>query len=374
MRPAGKILILYATAGFGHKKAAFAVKEAFDKIGRKDVLLKDSLDYTNPFFKASYNSIYLTLIKYVPNIWGLFYYLLDNPWIYAVMRPIRRLTNHINSKKLVKFLLEMKPKTIIVTHFFALEVIAHLKKKGILKDSRLVTVITDYKSHKFWLSKHVDCYIVGSEYTKDDLIRRGIPLERIKPFGIPCAKSFSKEHDQKAIRRAIGLRPDKRTIFILGGGFGVGPIKRIVLHLDKLEEDFQGIVVCGYNKKLYDSLTQIAESAKHVFKICGFVDNIDELMAASDALISKSGGITMAEALNAALPMVVIDPIPGQEMRNYKFLEKHSAALKIKTPKDITSVMKELLSSNRLDILKGNIKKIRLINSAERIVDECRTS
>ncbi|UCD55230.1 MAG: glycosyltransferase [Candidatus Omnitrophota bacterium] len=365
-----KILILYATAGVGHKKAAFAIKEAFDKTGRKDVLLKDSLDYTNRFFKPSYNSIYLALVKYFPTLWGFFYYVLDNPWIYALTRPIRRLTNHINSKKLVKFLLTVRPETIIVTHFFASEVIAHLKKKGILKDSRLITVITDYKSHTFWLSKYVDCYIVGSEYTRDDLIRRGILPERIKPLGIPCAKSFSEKRNREKIKTEIGLKPDKRTIFILGGGFGVGPIKKIVLHLDKTQEDFQGIVVCGYNKKLYNTLVKIAGSAKHVFKIYGFVDNVDELMAASDILISKSGGITVTEALNAALPMVVIDPIPGQEMRNYRFLEKHTAALKIKTPKDIAGVMKELLGSNKLDILKNNISKIRLIDSAERIVDE----
>ena len=172
----------------------------------------------------------------------------------------------------------------------------------------------------------------------------------------------------------MGLTPGKKTIFILGGGFGVGPLKNIVLHLDKMEEDFQGIVVCGYNKKLYNMLAKVAEPAKHAFKIYGFVDNIDELMSASDVLISKSGGITVTEALNAALPMIVIDPIPGQEMRNYKFLEKHNAALKINRPEDLTSIVKELLSSNKLDILRDNIKKIRLIDSAERIVDECRTS
>jgi processive 1,2-diacylglycerol beta-glucosyltransferase len=343
-----KILILYATAGIGHKKAAFAVKEAFDKIKRSNVLLKDSLDYTNPFFKASYNSIYLALVRYFPTLWGLFYYCLDNPLIYAVVRPIRRLTNHVNSKKLVKFLLAEEPETIIVTHFFALEVIAHLKKKGILKNSRLVTVITDYKSHTFWLSGYVDSYIVGSGYTREDLLKRGIPDARIKAFGIPCSKQFSEKRDKRALRSKIGFAADKKTIFILGGGFGVGPIKRIVFYLDKLEEDFQCIVVCGYNKKLYDSLVKITQGAKHTFKIYGFVDNVDELMGLSDALISKSGGISVTEALNASLPMVVIDPIPGQEMK--------------------------LLDSDKLDILKNNIKKIRLVDSAERIVNECRTN
>lgn len=363
-----KILIFYATAGIGHKKAAFAIKEAFDKSGAKDVLLKDSLDYTNRFFKITYNSIYLALVKYLPVLWGFFYYLLDNPWIYAVLRPIRRLTNNINSRKLVKYLLETKPKTVIVTHFFSLEVIADMKKKGILQ-TRLVTVMTDYKSHSFWLSKYVDCYIAGSEYTKDDLVKRGISADRISVLGIPCTKSFSKKQDPQDTRLEIGLEPGKKTIFILGGGFGVGPIKRIAVNLDRLETDFQCIVVCGYNKKLYNSLLEIATSFKHHFKVYGFVDNMDRLMAASDVLVSKTGGITVTEALNSGLAMLVIAPIPGQEMRNYKFLEKENAALRIKRPADIGRVVKELFTSDKLDILRSNIKRIRLVDSAEKIVN-----
>ena len=361
-------IIFYATAGIGHKKAAFAVKEAFDE-NRKSVLIYDVLDYTNKFFKFSYNTVYLFLVKYLPTIWGFFYYILDNPLIYLLVRPLRRLTNQMNSKKLVKFLLKAKPDTVIATHFFPIEVIAHLKKKGIL-NTRLIAVVTDYKSHTFWLSKHVDLYLVGAEYTRDDLTKRGIPFEKIRPFGIPCAKSFSEKRDPETIKKNIGLLPGKNTVFVLGGGFGVGPIKSLVRHLDTSDADFQGIVVCGYNKKLYNAIAEITKTSKHKFKVYGFVNNVDELMAASDVLVSKSGGITVTEALNASLPMIVIDPIPGQEMRNYKFLEKNDAALEIRRPKEIADVVAELFNSDKLKVLKNNIKTVRLVGSAERIVDE----
>lgn len=365
-----KTVIFYATAGIGHKKAAFAIKEAFDERGKNDILLLDVLDYTNRFFKVSYNSIYLGLVRYLPTLWGFFYYFLDNPWVYGVfVGPLRRLTNHLNSRKLVQFLLTTQPETVIVTHFFPSEVIANLKKRGTLK-TRLVSVITDYQSHTFWLSKYVDCYVVASDYTREDLIRRGIPRERIKVFGIPCAKSFSEERDPKTIKSKIGLTPEKKTIFILGGGFGVGPIKRIVLYLDKIEKDFQGIVVCGYNEKLYKEIDEITRSSRHKFKVYGFVNNIDELMAASDVLVSKSGGISVTEALNSGLPMVVIKPIPGQEMRNYKFLKRHNAVLRIKNPKEIINIVEELFDSNKFDVLRNNVKKIRLIDSAGKIADE----
>lgn len=364
-----KILIFYATAGIGHKKAAFAIKEAFDAAGRKDVLLKDALDYTNAFFKRSYCATYLFLIKRVPTLWGFFYYILDNPLIYTLLKPIRRLVNYINSKRLVNFLLTTKPKTVIVTHFLALEVIANLKRKGIL-DTRLVVVVTDYKSHTFWISKYVDSYIVASDYTREDLLARGIDSDRIKVFGIPCEKKFSAKHDITELKTKMGLALDKKTIFILSGGFGVGPIANIVLHLDKLEEDFQAIVVCGYNKKLYEKIEKIAVSAKHVFKVYGFVNTIDEMMAVSDVLVSKPGGISVTEALNASVPMIVMSPIPGQEMRNYKFLEKNGAALRIQKPERIEGVLKEVFASGKMDALKEAVKRIRYTNSAERIVNE----
>jgi len=362
-------VIFYATAGIGHKKAAVAVKEAFDKAGLKNVLLADVLDYTGGFFKASYGAVYLFLIKHLSAIWGFCYYVLDNPAVYFFLSPIRRLVNHLNSGKLVKFLLETKPKTVIVTHFMPSEVIAHLKKKGLLS-TRLISVITDYRSHSFWLSEYIDFYVVGSEYTKEDLMRRGVAPEKIGVFGIPCASCFSKEHDTEKIRRREGLESGKTTVFVLGGGFGVGPIKKIAMNLDASRQDFQVIVVCGYNRNLYEEIKKIAISARHKFKVYGFIDNVDELMAVSDVLISKSGGITVTEALNANVPMIVVDPIPGQEMRNYDFLKKNKAAAKIKRPEDIVKVVKGLIGSGELKILRENVKKIRLVRSAERIVDE----
>lgn len=364
-----KTLILYATAGIGHKKAALAIKEAFDRKDIKGAVIDDVLNFTNNFFKFSYNAFYLFLIKYIPRVWGFFYYLFDKPFIYAMVRPARRLTNSLNSGNFVKFLLKEKPKTVISTHFFAPEVIADLKKRGLLK-TQLISVITDYKSHMFWLSEHIDLYVVGSEYTKDDLVKRGVPAEKIKVFGIPCAAAFSKEHDAPRIFSETGLDPGKKTVFILGGGFGVGPIKDLVISLDTLREDFQGIVVCGYNKRLYTEVDNTARSARHKFRVYSFVDNIDELMAVSDVLVSKPGGITTTEALSAAVPMIIINPIPGQEMRNYRFLEKNKAALKINKPEEIAPLLKELFGSDRLETLKQNVRKIRLVDSGGRIADE----
>src|SRR4030042_1004212 len=190
-----KIVILYATAGIGHKKAALAIKEAFAEKSQDDVFIADALDYTNKFFRFSYSSMYISIVKHLPTVWGFFYYLLDNPLVYAAIKPIRRLVNHINSAGLVKFLLDASPDTVISTHFFSTEVVGNLKATGALK-SRLITVITDYKSHIFWFAKNTDLYVVGSEYTKADLMKREIPEDRIKVLGIPCSRLFSRKHDR----------------------------------------------------------------------------------------------------------------------------------------------------------------------------------
>jgi len=365
------ILILYATAGIGHKKAAYAIKEAFDSRGKKDVRIEDSLDYTSGFYKVSYNAVYLFFIKYLPLIWGLFYYLLDVTWFYNIfVYPIRRLNNFLNTGKLVKFILEENPKTVIVTHFLSLDVIANLKKKGLFK-GRLIAVVTDYKSHTFWLSDFVDYYVAASEYTKDDLIKRGIRHERILVFGIPCARGFSEERDRDKGLSGLGLEPGKKTIFVLSGGFGVGPIKKVTLEMDSCPKDFQIIVVCGYNKALTEEMGTVSGRAKHKFKIYGFVDNVDELMHYSDLLVSKPGGISTTESLAAGVPMIVMQPITGQEMRNYRFLEENRAALMIKKPKEIVSLLDRLLKGAELEALKNNIKSIRRTGSAEKIVDFC---
>ena len=361
-----KILILYGTAGIGHKKAAIAIKEAFTEKGEKDAFLADALDYTNPLFKYLYGASYLFMISKMPVIWGFFYYTLDNPFVYALLWPFRRFNNWINSFNFVKFLLKEAPQTVIVTHFFALDVIAHLKKRKLL-NTKLIAVMTDYRSHTFWLSPYVDRYAVASEYSKRDLVKRGIPAEKILVSGIPCEKAFTAKYDRSRLSLKLNLDPDRKTVFLLGGGFGVGPIQKMVKSLDGAPGDFQCIVVCGYNPPLYGSLKEFAKTARHKIHVLSFVDNVHELMACSDVLVSKSGGITVTEALNAELPMVVIRPVPGQETRNYRFLRDNNACLRINDPGEIAGIIQDLFSSGRLGILKNNIRGIKPENAARKI-------
>ena len=175
-----KILIAYATAGIGHKKASLAVKAALDEIAPKDaeVRIIDSLDYTNPFFKWAYLQSYLFMVNQTPTFWGLLYYLTDNPLVNLAVSKARRLNNWANSKKLREYLLSWKPDVIISTHFFAGEVISEMKEKSQL-DSRLIIVVTDYRLHSWWIDKKTDIYVVAGEDSKRDLIKWNVPEAKV---------------------------------------------------------------------------------------------------------------------------------------------------------------------------------------------------
>lgn len=356
-----KILITYATAGIGHKKAALAVKAALDEMAPKDVEVRiiDSLDLTSPFFKWSYLQAYLFMVNKTPTLWGLSYYLTDNPVVNILVSKLRRINNWLNSKKLREYLLSWSPDVIISTHFFASEVVGDMKQQSILK-SRLVTVVTDYRLHSWWVSDGTDAYVVAGEDTKNDLLKWKVEESRIKVLGIPIEPVFSKPLDGKAILDKIGLGDDRLTILVIGGGFGVGPIESIVKTIDSISRPIQVIAVCGHNEELLKRIEALIPKFKDKLIALGFVNNVYEYMEVSDLLISKSGGITVSESLAKDLPMVVIAPIIGQETRNSLFIASHGAAIKVDKIDDLKDALEKLTAHpERLVEMRGNIQKIK---------------
>jgi len=361
-----KILIVYATAGIGHKKAAIAVKKAYDEMKLPDleVILIDALDYTNNFFKWSYLQAYLLMVNKLPTFWGLSYYLTDMPFVDLFVSYIRRLNNWVNSRKLVNYILDTKPDVIISTHFFASEVIADLKQRSLVL-SKLVTVITDYRPHAWWLADGTDAYIVASEDTRRDLEKRKIDPAKVKVMGIPIEPIFSKSLDRPKIFKETALRDDLFTILVIGGGFGVGPIEGIVKVIAQIDKKLQIVVVCGHNEELVHKIQGLKDEYKLNMKVLGFIDNVYEYMDVSDILISKSGGITVSESLAKEIPLVVISPILGQETGNCAFLVRNNAAVKVKRIEDLKAALEGLMSDPaKLDKMKDMINKIKKPHAA----------
>ncbi len=361
-----KIIIVHASSGAGHQKAAEALFKVLKEKEGIEVRLIDSLDYTAPLFHFLYPRAYLFLVRYVPFVWGFFYDGLNFAFIGSILRFLRRALNAMNGGALENFFLSEKPDVIIATHFFASEVASAMKQKGKLA-SRLITVITDFSIHSVWMTPMTDTYIVGASDTEEVLIQRGVPKEKIAVLGIPVDPIFEKEEDRTALSRKLGISPGEFTVLIASGGFGVGPVESLVVSLSR-DERLQLLVVCGYNKSLCERLKRRTGEMAHRVKLFGFVNNIHELMSVSDCMVSKSGGLTMSEAMVKSLPCFILYPIPGQESGNKDVLVRHGAATFVANIQGLEDCFKDLerLRKN-LSEVKRRIQLFRKDHSARQI-------
>ena len=354
-----KILIAYATAGAGHKKAAMAVKKAFDKIGGDcDVDIVDVLDYTTAFFRWTYPRIYIFMVNRIPSIWGSFYYILDNRIFYSLVSWIRHLTNWINTRPLAKYLGEKNYDVIVSTHFLLPDVISMEGKDKIR--SYLINIMTDYRLHSFWISKGIDMYVVAHDMTKNDLVSKyGVREDKIKVLGIPIDPVFSESKNKEELITRLGIQKGLFTVLIGSGGFGVGPIAELVKSFKGISIPIQLLVVCGKNDALCLSVGNLQKDIGIPIKVYGFVDNMDELMEVSDLMITKMGGMLSSEALAKSIPMMSLAAIPGQETRNLDVLLQSKVVLTIKDVKDAPRLVTTLYKDSELR--EGLIKRIASI-------------
>lgn len=322
-----KVLIVYATAGSGHKKAAEAILYEAKK-RYPDARMVDMVDLMFPLLAMIYRDGYIFLIRRLPWLWGILYFLSDTPALQLINITLRKHLNAFTCKRFIALILKEQPDCIISTHFTASELVSHAKEKFGLK-TKLITVVTDYGVHNFWLSSGTDLYCCASAMTCQILVDKGIPSSSIKITGIPLDEKFLKVEQKEALRKEFGLQENLFTVLIITGGIGAGPIEEIV---ELLKDDVQLLVVCGFNKPLLKKLSDKKHPRVRAF---GFVDYVQKLMRACDCIVTKAGGLTITEALAMERPMVFFFLIPGQEEINAKTVSKSEAGTIALTPKTI---------------------------------------
>ena len=322
-----KILILYASAGSGHKKAAEAIFHALPKEGT-EVQLLDIVDFMPALAKKLYRDGYLFLMARLPWLWGISYFLSDTPYLSVLNVHFRKFVNARACRRLILFLKEANPDMVISAQFLASEIVSYTKEKFGLK-AKLINVVTDFGVHNFWIVQQTDIYCCASEVTKEILRSKGVPEEKIKVCGIPLDKKFTENYSKIALQSELNLKKDMFTVLIATGGIGGGPIEKIV---DLLKDEAQLLVVCGTNKKLYQKLTEKNYPHVHPF---GFVDYMQKLMHVSDVIVTKAGGLTVTECLAVGLPMIFFFLIPGQELNNAKVIEREGAGLIAASPQEV---------------------------------------
>ncbi len=356
-----KVLILYASAGHGHEKAARALQEAYASRGCT-VKMADALELVPSFFGANYKKTYLWLIQKAPWLWGFFYYLTDIPWTTLLTRPSRRLVNTLMARKLERWVLEENPSVVLSTHFLPTEVCGAMKKNGRLQ-AKLATVITDYLPHRFWISQKSDIYFVAIEETKKALVACGVPPEKIVVTGIPIEAKFEEalKHPKPPAAH--------HTILVTSGGAAVGAIETITHAILRIQKPIEIFVVCGTNRHLKEKLGAIASKDSRL-KTFGFVNNMQELMQASDVVVGKGGGLTMTESFALERPMIIYHPVPGQESRNVRCARSYYAAVQARSLHEIDDDILDMLKHpDHLESFKAGCRKMASVRSAKKIFE-----
>ena len=366
-----KVLILSASAGAGHLRAAEAVRKAFIELdAAREVQHIDALDYTNKLFRTMYSKAYLELVNAAPDVLGWLYDQLDKPW----RNERRRLAlDKLNTRPFVKMLEQYQPDIAVCTHFLPAEIISWLKAKRRL-GCRQAIVVTDLDVHAMWLCHHYEQYFVAMDETREHLAALGIPPDKITVSGIPIDPVFARPKDRRQMRIKHDLDPDRTTILVSAGGFGVGPIEKVMSALLQLRHAAQIVVICGRSEKLRRKMERIAQrqpAGNATLKIIGYTTEMDEYMAAADLAVGKPGGLTSSEALASGLVLVIVNPIPGQEERNSDHLLEEGAAIRCNNLPVLAYKIDSLLDDPvRLAAMRANVRRLARPRAAYDIVNK----
>jgi processive 1,2-diacylglycerol beta-glucosyltransferase len=365
-----RILVLSASVGAGHLRAAEAVELALRQM-LPDATVRnvDVLEMTNRLFKRVYGQFYLDLVNKAPHALGYFYDMLDQPQSPKQRRDRLRLyLEKLNLKAFLKFLKAEPWDLVINTHFLPAEIIASLRHKNEL-DLPQVTATTDFETHRLWVNQPCDGYFTATPEGALYLQHWGVPAADTFVTGIPIHPVFSTPKDRNMCIAKHGLAADRPIVLQLSGGFGVGPIEKIFLGLLGADQPIQLVTITGRNEKLKAQLRRIKTPDRHKVKVMGFTKDIDELMQAADLVVSKPGGLTTSEVLARGAVMVIVNPIPGQESRNSDYLLENGAAIKANNLATLGFKVNTLLKDAlRLDQLRANVRRIAKPRSAFDVV------
>jgi processive 1,2-diacylglycerol beta-glucosyltransferase len=368
-----RILVLSASVGAGHLRAAQAVELALREVAPQATVRNvDVLELTNATFRRIYGKFYIDLVNKAPHVLGYFYDLLDQPSRSGKNRTdrLRLALEKLNLRKFIQLVREEPWDLVINTHFLPAEIIASLRRKGELALPQ-VTATTDFETHRLWVNQPCDHYFTATAEGAQYLQHWGIPAEHITVTGIPIHPVFAKPKERAECLARHGLVGDRPILLQLSGGFGVGPIVRLYRSLLAISRPIELVTIAGRNEAVKKELEAIEVPPRHRAKILGFTDQIDELMCVADLVVSKPGGLTTSETLARGAVLAIVNPIPGQESRNSDYLLENGAAIKINNIGTLAYKIDNLLGDpGRLAQLKANVARLARPRAAYDVVQK----
>lgn len=361
------VLLLHASAGAGHKRAAEALAKEFARQGATPQVC-DILDFTAPVFRRTYAQGYLDVVRTVPELWGYMYARSDahsqRPW----EKRVRTTFNRLNTLSFLRFLRQAAPDAVVCTHFMPLELVGTRRSRR-QRRLPLYGVVTDFAVHSLWAAPNVDRYFVASEEAVRQLVRLGQPRETIQMSGIPVDPAFCTTRPAGLVRAELGLQPATPVILVLCGGFGVGPVIELLQSLRAEPLPVQVVVIAGRNEDLRRDAEAVARMTSTPVRVEGFVTNMHAWLNAADLVVTKPGGLTTAESLAMGKPMVIVDPIPGQEQRNAEILLEAGAAVRLFEAPDASWKIQGLIGDpSRLASMGASARRLGRPSAASEIV------
>jgi processive 1,2-diacylglycerol beta-glucosyltransferase len=338
-----RLLILSVRAGAGHTRVAEALEEAArSRWPAADVRHVDILDFTGSIYREGYVKSYLDMVNHAPELWGYLYRASDHRPRHGIQEKIVRLFDRLEFARFRRFVRDFRPEAVLASHFLAAQVFAPYRRRG--RDRfPLGLVVTDFDVHAFWVQPTANRFFVATDELAARLSAQGIAAGKVSVTGIPVRGAFTRRRGRARERARLGLSKGRPVVLVMSGGMAVGSLAdtaRRILTRGKV----QVLAVAGRNEKAREALRKVRAPRGSTLHAFGFVEDMASLMAASDVFVGKSGGSTTAECLAMGLPMIVCDPIPGQEERNCDFLLEAGAGVKAYGPASLSYKLDALLS------------------------------
>lgn len=365
-----KLLVLSVSAGAGHVRAADAIcGHAAATHGDVSTRHIDVMDFSSLALRTAYTSLYMGLINRFPSLWSQIYHRTDRGQSNGVPDRLRRAVEQAGVRRLLDEVARARPDAIICTHFLPAQILARLRRNGQL-DCPVWVQVTDFDLHRMWVHTGITGYFAGNEEVAHRLRDKGIAADAIHVTGIPVMPEFNQAPDRARCARELGIDPSRPTLLLMGGGAGLGMPDQVAARLMHLKSDFQLIVMAGTNRAALERLKLLEQRFPGRLFAHGFTRQVAQLMACSDLAITKPGGLSVSECLAMGLPMIVNQPIPGQEERNADYLLEQGVALKASDAATLEYRVLDLLRHpDKLATMRRRAREIGRGHAARDVVD-----
>jgi processive 1,2-diacylglycerol beta-glucosyltransferase len=336
-----RALFLSANVGDGHSSAANAICASLDDaIPGTRSLVVDSYRYAALVMSRVVSNGYLSMVKTIPQMYRFLYHRAERA---TEVGPLRTWAHQFAASNLRPLMEREQPDVVVCTHAFPCGAMAEYK--AAYSDAPpVVGVVTDFAVHGFWVHENVDAYAVATDAIAEALYARMVPEKHVIVSGIPVRAGFEPPQETKSmVRTRLGLPQGIPLVLLMGGGLGIGPLEEMLHALEALERPVAAVAIAGRNVRGERRAHAVARELQRSVRVLGFVDDVFDYMHACDALVTKPGGLTTAEALVAGIPMVLCRPLPGQEERNARYLVDRGCAVRAHSVADLPRLLDDVL-------------------------------